>query len=191
MTTNRLEAFSDGVMAIIITIMVLGMEAPEGMHWADLKPLLPNALSYLLSFIYVGIYWNNHHHLMNKTRQVNGKILWGNLFLLFCLSFLPLTTGWMGKNNFQGDTVVLYGIILLLSAVAWKILATQIIGVQDNIEVKQAYQKDRKTMLSIGLYALGIVLSFFFPLAGLIFFYVVAILWIIPDIRLEKMKEDI
>lgn len=111
MTTSRLEAFSDGVLAIIITIMVLGIKIPEGSDWIDLKPLIPNAIGYILSFIYVGIYWNNHHHLMQMTKGVNGKILWANLHLLFWLSLLPLATEWMGENKFEGNTIILYGII--------------------------------------------------------------------------------
>lgn len=189
MRTGRLEAFSDGVLAIIITIMVLGMKIPEGTSWKDLKPLVPNAISYLLSFIYVGIYWNNHHHLMSITNEVNGKILWANLHLLFWISLLPLATEWAGENNFTGNTVVLYGIILMLCAVAWQILAQQLIKHKANEKFRILYEKDKKTLLSILLYIIGIIVSFVYPIAGLISYYAIAIMWIIPDMRIEKMSE--
>lgn len=189
MDTGRLEAFSDGVLAIIITIMVLGMEAPEGVHWVDLKPLIPRGISYLLSFIYVGIYWNNHHHLLQRTQRVNGKILWANLFLLFALSFLPFATGWMGKNHFEGNTVFLYGGVLLLSAIAWQILALQLVKPEENESVRKAFEKDRKMRYSIALYILGIILALVYPLVGLVFFYMVALFWIIPDVRLERIEK--
>lgn len=190
MKTGRLEAFSDGVLAIIITIMVLEMKAPEGAHWTDLKPLIPHAISYLLSFIYVGIYWNNHHHLFQRTSQINGKVLWANLGLLFILSLLPIATGWMGENSFEGNTVFLYGVILLLAAVAWYILIRQIINVHGNDKLKKVYEKDKKTKLSIVLYAFGLILSFLSPRTGLAFFYLVALLWVIPDIRLERLNSS-
>ncbi|MEN9448465.1 MAG: hypothetical protein RJA25_1755 [Bacteroidota bacterium] len=189
MTTSRLEAFSDGVLAIIITIMVLGIKIPEGSDWIDLKPLIPNAIGYILSFIYVGIYWNNHHHLMQMTKGVNGKILWANLHLLFWLSLLPLATEWMGENKFEGNTIILYGIILLMSAIAWQILATQLVKHKKNTVLKKVLEKDKKTLLSIIIYAAGVVLGFIYPFAALAFYYGVAILWIIPDIRLEELNE--
>lgn len=189
MTTSRLEAFSDGVLAIIITIMVLGIKIPEGSDWIDLKPLIPNAIGYILSFIYVRIYWNNHHHLMQMTKGVNGKILWANLHLLFWLSLLPLATEWMGENKFEGNTIILYGIILLMSAIAWQILATQLVKHKKNTVLKKVLEKDKKTLLSIIIYAAGVVLGFIYPFAALAFYYGVAILWIIPDIRLEELNE--
>jgi uncharacterized membrane protein len=189
MTTSRLEAFSDGVLAIIITIMVLGIKIPEGSDWIDLKPLIPNAIGYILSFIYVGIYWNNHHHLMQMTKGVNGKILWANLHLLFWLSLLPLATEWMGENKFEGNTIILYGIILLMSAIAWQILATQLVKHKKNTVLKKVLEKDKKTLLSIIIYAAGVVLGFIYPFVALAFYYGVAILWIIPDIRLEELNE--
>jgi len=189
MTTSRLEAFSDGVLAIIITIMVLGMPLPKGVEWASLKPILPNFIGYLLSFVYVGIYWNNHHHMMNLAEKVNGKTLWYNLHLLFWLSLLPFATGWMGENNFDGITVIFYGIILLMSAVAWLILARGLGKVQENEKIRQAYGKDGKTKLSILVYLVGIVVSFFNARIGLAFFYLVAFLWIIPDLRVEKIAK--
>lgn len=189
MTTSRLEAFSDGVLAIIITIMVLGIKIPEGSDWIDLKPLIPNAIGYILSFIYVGIYWNNHHHLMQMTKGVNGKILWANLRLLFWLSLLPLATEWMGENKFEGNTIILYGIILLMSAIAWQILATQLVKHKKNTVLKKVLEKDKKTLLSIIIYAAGVVLGFIYPFVALAFYYGVAILWIIPDIRLEELNE--
>jgi uncharacterized membrane protein len=187
MSKNRLEAFSDGVLAIIITIMVLGIKTPEGASFNALKPLIPGLLSYLLSFVYIGIYWNNHHHLLQATEKISGKILWANLHLLFWLSLVPLITGWMGENHFAPATLTLYGIVLLMAAVAYWILQRNIIKLNGPESfLSRAIGKDIKGKISPILYLLGIASSFFFPwLSGLIYFSV-AILWLVPDKRIEK-----
>ena len=186
MEKNRLEAFSDGVLAIIITIMVLELKAPHGSDFADLKPLLPVFLSYVLSFLYIAIYWNNHHHLIKAAHRINGSILWANLHLLFWLSLLPFVTGWMGENHFTSVPSALYGAVLLLAAIAYYILQNLIIAEQGGRDSKlaQAIGKDWKGKLSPVLYALGIAVSFFRPsLAGAIYTFV-ALMWLIPDRRL-------
>jgi len=187
MNKNRLEAFSDGVLAIIITIMVLGIKTPEGIGFESLKPLLPGLVSYLLSFIYVGIYWNNHHHLLQATTKINGKILWANLHLLFWLSLVPLTTGWMGENHFAPAPLALYGLVLLMAAIAYWILQRNIIKLNGPESfLSRAVGKDLKGKLSPVLYIIGIVASFFIPwLSGLVYFLVAA-MWLIPDKRIES-----
>ena len=187
MHKNRLEAFSDGVIAIIITIMVLEMKIPHGGTLADLKPVVPVFLSYVLSFVYVGIYWNNHHHMLLITERVNGGILWANLALLFCLSLFPFVTGWIGENHVDSWPVALYGIVLMMGAVSWYILARCLIRAhgKDSLLYK-AYGPDTKTVGSIVVYLAGILLSFWQPWAGIALYTVVAILWIIPDKRVEK-----
>lgn len=187
MTTSRVEAFSDGVLAIIITIMVLELKVPEGASFSQIKPLLPVFLTYLFSFIYVGIYWNNHHHLMHITEKINGKVLWANLHLLFWLSLLPFATGWMGENHFQKNPVAFYGIILLFSALAWKFLVFQIIK-NEGAESKllKAYHNDKKGYFSIIFYALGVILSFLQPILSVVLYITVALIWFIPDKRIEK-----
>ena len=189
MEKNRLEAFSDGVLAIIITIMVLELKAPHGSDFADLKPLLPVFLSYVLSFLYIAIYWNNNHHLIKAAHRINGSILWANLHLLFWLSLLPFVTGWMGENHFTSVPSALYGAVLLLAAIAYYILQNLIIAEQGGRDSKlaQAIGKDWKGKLSPVLYALGIAVSFFRPsLAGAIYTFV-ALMWLIPDRRLEPI----
>jgi uncharacterized membrane protein len=192
MEKNRLEAFSDGVLAIIITIMVLEMKVPHGSDWAALKPLLPVFLSYLLSFIYVGIYWNNHHHLLKACRRVNGGILWANLHLLFWLSLFPFVTGWMGENHFTSLPTALYGGVLLLAAIAYYILQTLIVKEQGGGETKlaKAIGKDWKGKLSPVLYAAAIGASFIQPwLAGCIYVFV-ALMWLVPDRRIERVVDE-
>jgi len=192
MEKNRLEAFSDGVLAIIITIMVLEMKVPHGSDWAALKPLLPVFLSYLLSFIYVGIYWNNHHHLLKACRRVNGGILWANLHLLFWLSLFPFVTGWTGENHFTSLPSALYGAVLLLAAIAYYILQTLIVAEQGGGESKlaKAIGKDWKGKLSPVLYAAGIGASFIRPwLAGCIYVFV-ALMWLVPDRRIERVVQE-
>lgn len=187
MTTNRLEAFSDGVMAIIITIMVLSLSVPSDGHFTALKPIVPKILSYILSFIYVGIYWNNHHHLFQAIEKVNGKILWANLGLLFMLTLVPFSTAWMGENHFAQDTVALYGINLMLSAAVYAIvvkIALKNEGV--NSTIGKAIKQPKKEYLSIFLYIAGIAISYFLPLVSVIIYYLVALLWLIPDTRIEK-----
>ncbi len=187
MKTGRLEAFSDGVMAIIITIMVLELAVPEGSDFSELKPLIPKFLSYLLSFIYVGIYWNNHHHLFQATEKVNGIILWANMTLLFTLSLIPFTTAWMGENHFTQNPVALYGINLLLCAVAYAILMKTVLKHEGkDSKIGKAVQNTKKENLSILLYFTGIVLSFYLPKISVVVFFIVAIIWIVPDKRIEK-----
>ena len=192
MESNRLEAFSDGVIAIIITIMVLELKVPHGSDWAALKPLLPVFLSYVLSFIYVGIYWNNHHHLLKACGGVNGGILWANLHLLFWLSLLPFVTGWMGDNHFTPLPSALYGMVLLLSSIAYAILQNLIIATEGGRQSKlaSAFGRDWKGKLSPMLYVLGIGVSFIRPwLAGCIYVFV-ALMWLVPDRRIERVVRE-
>jgi uncharacterized membrane protein len=190
MEKNRLEAFSDGVLAIIITIMVLEMKVPHGSDWTALKPVLPVFLSYVLSFIYLGIYWNNHHHLIKAARKVNGAIMWANLHLLFWLSLFPFVTGWMGENHFTELPTALYGAVLLLAAVAYFVLQQLIIADQGcDSKLATSVGKDWKGKLSPVLYAIGIGVSFIKPwLAGSLY-VVVALMWLVPDKRLERVVE--
>lgn len=191
MKTGRLEAFSDGVLAIIITIMVLGMTAPDGYTFEALKPILPVFLTYVLSFIYVAIYWNNHHHLLQAVNKVNGKILWANLILLFWLSLFPFVTDWMGKNHFEDNPTAVYGAVLFMAAVAFKILVYFVIqneGKDSNIG--KVYSKDKKMNLSLVLYFLGVITSFFFPIGSLFIYLSVALMWIVPDPRIEKTIKE-
>ncbi len=187
MTKGRIEAFSDGVLAIIITIMVLELKVPEGSDFEVLKPLFPKFISYIISFVYVGIYWNNHHHLFQAIKRVNGNIMWANHFLLFCLSLVPFSTGWMGENHFDKDPVALYGINLFLCAIAFTVVEKVAIHFegQDSVLAK-AVKNNLKENLSLLFYIVGIAFSFFYPLVGLAFFAVVAIMWLIPDKRIEK-----
>lgn len=187
MKPNRLEAFSDGVLAIIITIMVLEMKIPEGSHFEDLLPVLPVALSYLFSFIILGIYWNNHHHLMQATTKVNGKILWANLNLLFWLSLFPFTTAWMGEYPGENNPVALYGLVLLLAAVAYKILG-HFIGLNEGRDsvIAKAFAKDRKGSFSILGYIGAVVISFYQPVISISLYVIVAFIWLIPESRIEK-----
>jgi uncharacterized membrane protein len=191
MEKNRLEAFSDGVLAIIITIMVLELKVPHGSDFAALQPILPVFLSYILSFIYLGIYWNNHHHLIKAAPRVNGAIMWANLHLLFWLSLFPFATGWMGENHFTSLPSATYGFVLLLAAVAYYILQGLIIAEAGaNSKLAHAFEADWKGKLSPVLYATGIALSFVRPwLAGSIY-VVVALLWLIPDRRIARVVEE-
>jgi uncharacterized membrane protein len=192
MEKNRVEAFSDGVLAIIITIMVLEMKAPHGEDWRALKPVLPVFLSYVLSFVYIGIYWNNHHHLLKAAHRVNGNILWANLHLLFWLSLFPFVTGWMGENSFREAPSAAYGSVLLLAAIAYYILQTLIVAEQGGRESKLAVAigRDWKGKLSPVLYAIGIAISFIRPwIAGTIYIFV-AFLWLIPDRRIERIVTE-
>jgi uncharacterized membrane protein len=192
MERNRLEAFSDGVLAIIITIMVLDLKVPHDTDWAALAPLLPVFLCYVLSFIYVGIYWNNHHHLLKACRHVNGGILWANLHLLFWLSLFPFVTGWMGENHFAQLPTALYGAVLLLAAIAYYILQTLIVSEQGGCEsnLAKAMGRDWKGKLSPVLYVTAIGLSFIRPwLAGGLY-ALVALMWLIPDRRIEKVVQE-
>ncbi|WP_298486758.1 TMEM175 family protein [uncultured Maribacter sp.] len=188
MKTGRLEAFSDGVLAIIITIMVLEMKIPQGASLDTLKPLVPLFLSYVLSFFYLGIYWNNHHHLFQAANGVNGKILWANLNLLFWLSLFPFVTGWMGENNFNKNPVALYGIILLLASLAYKLLIYCILKNENkNSIVHKALKKDPKGNFSLFLYIAGIGISLYFPKVSLGIYFIVALIWLIPEKRIERI----
>lgn len=187
MGKGRLEAFSDGVIAIIITIMVLEMKVPHGAALVALRPLLPIFLSYVLSFIYVGIYWNNHHHLLQAVRQVNGRTLWANLHLLFWLSLFPFATAWMGENHFATVPVALYGLVLLLAALAYFILTRTLISEhgQDSA-LAMALGRDFKGKVSVGIYAVAIPLAFVKPWLACALYVLVAVIWLIPDRRIEK-----
>jgi len=187
MGKGRLEAFSDGVLAIIITIMVLEMKVPHGDSLASLKPLVPVFISYILSFIYIGIYWNNHHHMLHAAKHVNGKTLWANTHLLFWLSLVPFVTHWMGENNFTVWPVALYGIVLMMAGVAYYILAHSLISLHGkNSTLAEALGSDWKGILSVLFYAIGIGLSFIKPWFGFATYALVAAIWFIPDKRIEN-----
>ena len=187
MGKNRLEAFSDGVLAIIITIMVLEMKVPHGGSLSDLEPLFPVFLSYVLSFLYIAIYWNNHHHMMHTIQKVSGGILWANMHLLFWLSFFPFATGWMGENHFLKLPVALYGVILFMAAVAYYILQITIISHQGkNSILAKAVGKDIKGKLSPVLYVVAIGFSFFLQWISQAIYVFVAVMWLIPDRRIER-----
>lgn len=186
MTTSRLEAFSDGVLAIIITIMVLELKAPDDSTLNALLPKAPLFISYIFSFVYVGIYWNNHHHLFQITEKVNGKILWANLHLLFWLSLIPFTTAWIGANYTEVLPVMAYGIVLLFSAIAYFILQATIIKFHgEKFALKEVVGSDRKGKISIAFYLLGIACSILYPWFALIFYGIVAVMWLVPDQKIE------
>lgn len=188
MEKNRLEAFSDGVIAIIITIMVLEMKVPHGGDFAALKPLLPVFLSYVLSFVYVGIYWNNHHHMLQTVKHVTGGILWANLHLLFWLSLFPFVTGWMGENHFAAMPSALYGLVLLMAAIAYFILQKTIIANQgEGSLLAKAVGRDIKGKLSSLLYIAGVVAAFYSPILSGLIYAAVALMWLIPDSRIERV----
>ncbi len=188
MNTGRLEAFSDGVIAIIITIMVLELKVPHGADLAALLPLLPVFLGYVLSFVYVGIYWNNHHHMLHASKKVTGRILWANLHLLFWLSLFPFTTAWMGENQSATAPCALYGVVLLMAAIAYFILQQLIIASQGaGSLLKQAIGSDWKGKLSPALYLLGIAVAFWSPRVSQGLYFLVAALWLIPDRRIESV----
>jgi uncharacterized membrane protein len=187
MKKGRLEAFSDGVIAIIITIMVLELHVPHSHHISDLIPLLPVFFSYVLSFMYVGIYWNNHHHMIYAARTVNGSILWANLNLLFWLSLIPFVTAWMGENHFALWPVVMYGAVLVLCGFAYIILCRLLIReAGPDSELAMALGRDWKGKLSVALYVIAIALAFINPRISLGIYVLVAMTWLIPDRRIEK-----
>lgn len=192
MNKGRLEAFTDGVLAIIITIMVLELKVPHGENFEDLKPLLPIFLSYILSFIYLAIYWNNHHHMMQTVTHVTGSILWANMHLLFWLSLIPFVTGWMGENDFSFASVILYGIILLFAAIAYWILQLIIIKKHGkDALLAKALGKDIKGKVSPILYLIGIISAFINAWFAGFMYVLVAIIWLVPDTRIEKaLKEN-
>jgi uncharacterized membrane protein len=191
MEKNRLEAFSDGVIAIIITIMVLEMKVPHGDDLAALHPLFPVFVSYVLSFIYVGIYWNNHHHLLHAVQKISGPILWANLHLLFWLSLLPFVTGWMGENHFSTWPVALYGTVLLMAAIAYSILELALIKVQGkDSQLAKAVGNDFKGKISLIIYATAVPLSFFSRWLAFGLYAAVAVMWVTPDRRIEKKLDQ-
>jgi uncharacterized membrane protein len=188
MGKGRLEAFSDGVIAIIITIMVLELKVPHGSDLSMLRPLLPIFLSYVLSFIYIGIYWNNHHHMLHAARKVNGNILWANLHLLFWLSLVPFVTSWMGENHFSATPVALYGGVLLMCGAAYTVLARFLVAHHGpDSTLSRAFGKDYKGKISVALYIAAILLSFVDTRLSLAIYVFVALLWFIPDRRIEKV----
>lgn len=187
MDKGRMEAFSDGVFAVIITIMVLEMKVPHGLDLRALRSVTPAFLSYVLSFIYVGIYWNNHHHLLHATERVAGSILWANLHLLFWLSLVPFATAWMGENHFATIPVAVYGGILLLAGIAYFILTRNLIAHHGKESLlATSIGRDRKGVTSLGLYVVAILLSFWKPLLACGIYSLVAIMWLLPDPRIEK-----
>lgn len=191
MKTGRLEAFSDGVIAIIITIMVLEIKVPHTAQLTALKPLFPTILSYLLSFIYLGIYWNNHHHMIHVAERVNGRILWANLHLLFWLSLVPFTTAWMGENNFAPATMFAYGIVLLMAAIAYYILELAILKQEGkNSILAKALGKDFKGKISPIIYIIAICTTYYNQWLSGSLYILVALIWLIPDRRIEKALED-
>ena len=188
---GRLEAFSDGVIAIIITIMVLELKVPHEESLEALKPLIPVFLSYVLSFTYVGIYWNNHHHTMQAVRSVNGKILWANLHLLFWLSLIPFVTAWMGENHLTQWPVFFYGIVLIMNGIAYRILALSLIKHHgENSLIAQAFGSDFKGKISVALYAVAIICTWLNPTISVVIYVVVAGSWFIPDKRFERLLES-
>ncbi|MES2574269.1 MAG: TMEM175 family protein [Bacteroidota bacterium] len=188
MNKSRLEAFSDGVLAIIITIMVLEIKAPEDDSFESLQHLIPVFLSYVLSFIYVGIYWNNHHHMLQVVKKVNGSILWGNLFLLFWLSLIPFATSWIGENHFSAVPMSIYGFVLLMCAIAYNILQNRIIKLEGNDSVlHKAVENDLKGKISNLAYIAAIPLAFISPWISGFIYIAIALLWIVPDSRIEDL----
>ena len=187
MHKGRLEAFSDGVIAIIITIMVLELKPPHGIAYGALAPLLPAFLSYVLSFIYVGIYWNNHHHMMQAAKAVTGPILWANMHLLFWLSLVPFATAWMGENHFSAQPVALYGAVLFMAAVAF-VLLSRLLARHEGADSKlaKAVGADFKGKISMALYAAGVAIAFLSPPIALGCYVLVAVLWFVPDRRIER-----
>jgi uncharacterized membrane protein len=187
MTTSRVEAFSDGVIAIIITIMVLELRPPHDTSLQSLKPLIPVLMSYVLSFIYIGIYWSNHHHLLHAAAHVNGRVLWANLHLLFWLSLIPFATAWMGENHFAQWPVALYGVLLLLAAIAYTILVRILLALHGSKSLlADALGADFKGKISIVLYIVSISLAFLRPWLACVGYALVAIMWLVPDRRIER-----
>ena len=187
MSKERLLAFSDGVIAILITIMVLELRVPHGSDWAALTPLVPVFLTYVLSFVYLGIYWNNHHHMFQITQRINGQILWANLHLLFWLSLVPFVTGWMGENHFAAVPTSAYGVVMVGSAIAYTILQTTILKEEGpNSRLAEAVKSDVKGKISIVLYVLAIPLAFINQFISDAIYVTVALIWLVPDPRIER-----
>ncbi len=191
MRKDRLLAFSDGVFAIIITIMVLELKAPHTTEWTELSKLAPVFVSYVLSYIYIAIYWNNHHHMLESVHRINGASLWANMFLLFWLSLIPFATAWMGETHFAQIPTALYGVALLMPAIGYTILQHVLIRAHhENRLLARAIGNDGKGKLSVACYVMGIGLAFVSPMLSLCLFIVVAIIWLIPDPRIEKALRD-
>jgi uncharacterized membrane protein len=189
MTKARLEAFSDGVVAILITIMVLELHVPHEATWSALGPLVPIFLTYVLSFVFLGIYWNNHHHMLHAADRINGTVLWANLHLLFWLSLIPFVTGWMGQNHFAPLPTAVYGLVMLFAAIAYYILAHTLMAAQgSDSRLARSIGQDYKGKVSVLLWAVGIVLAFFSPWAAVAIYVGVAMTWLIPDRRIEKRR---
>jgi uncharacterized membrane protein len=187
MSTGRLEAFSDGVIAIVITVMVLDLKVPHGTGWAALRPVVPAFLTYVLSFVYLGIYWNNHHHMLRATERISGSVLWANLHLLFWLSLIPFVTGWMGQNDVAPPPTASYGVVLLCASIAYLILQTTILADRTaNARLREALGRDVKGKISPVLYAVGISLSFVEAWMGVALYVAVALIWLVPDRRIER-----
>jgi uncharacterized membrane protein len=187
MNKNRLEAFSDGVIAIIITIMVLELKIPHGADWQSISNLVPKFLSYVISFIYVAIYWNNHHHLLHTVRHVNGSILWSNTHLLFWLSLVPFVTAWAGENHFSELPVAAYTFVLFMAAVAYFILSKAIIAAHGKDSMlSSAIGKDYKGIISVIAYAISIPLAFFMTFVSMAIVILIAVVWLVPDKRIER-----
>ena len=191
MTKARLEAFSDGVIAILITIMVLELHVPHEVTWAALGPLVPIFLTYVLSFVFLGIYWNNHHHMLHAADRISGRVMWANLHLLFWLSLIPFVTGWMGQNHVAPNPSAAYGIVMLCAAIAYYILAHSLVAAQGpDSKLARAFGRDRKGKLSVVLWALGIGLAFVNPWMAVAIYVGVALMWLVPDTRIEKHLHD-
>ena len=188
MNKNRLEAFSDGVIAIIITIMVLELKVPHGTDWSAIRPLLPALGIYLLSYIFLGIYWNNHHHMLHATERVNGTILWANLHLLFWLSLVPFVTGWTGENHFASIPTFGYGVVFLMAALAYQLLTRAIVRLNGpGSRLQAAIGDDLKGKLSLAAYAAALPLAFVDPRLSWAVFVIVALAWLMPDRRIERV----
>lgn len=190
MTKNRIEAFSDGVLAIIVTIMVLEMKVPNGANWSNIEPLFGVFMSYILSFVFVLIYWNNHHHLFQAVKHVNGQVLWANGHLLFWLSLLPFVSGWMGENHFAPLPVLFYAIVAFMAGFAYYVLTLSLLKIHDDdsILIRSIGNRNRKKeMVSLYLYAAAIGFAYFIPLVSCCFFVIVSIVWLIPNKNIEKI----
>jgi len=192
MNKNRLEAFSDGVLAIIITIMVLEFKVPENVSYEAIRPLLHKFLSYILSFIYVGIYWNNHHHMLHTVKQVNGKVLWANLHLLFWLSMIPFATAWIGEHHFAPFPMMFYGIVLFMNGFAYFLLQIQIIKIHGGKDssLSKAIGNGSKEKVSVLSYAIAIAFANFYPIVSGVIYILIALLWLIPDKRIERIFNE-
>jgi uncharacterized membrane protein len=191
MSKGRLEAFSDGVLAIVITIMVLELHPPEGTTLEDLFHLWPKFLAYAMSFVYVGIYWNNHHHLLQASKTVSGRVLWANMLLLFTLSLLPFATAWMGEHSFEQIPVAVYNVVLILPALSYTLLVFALLAAPgQSATLREAVTDNRKGQLSLLLYVIALVVSFFYPLAAVAIDVAIAALWVVPDRRIERRLSE-